>query len=138
MKALSLWQPWASLIAIGEKRYETRAWWTPYRGPLAIHAAKTWNAEVRAAAEDDEIAEALSCHGLLRGCGLPLGSIVATCRLVACHRMDDALLDSITDQEEAFGDWRIGRYAWELADVVALPEPIPAKGAQGLWEWDGR
>lgn len=41
MKALSLWQPWATLIAIGAKQYETRGWSTPYRGPLIIHAAKT-------------------------------------------------------------------------------------------------
>jgi len=40
MKALSLWQPWASAIALGSKRIETRGWATSYRGPLAIHAAK--------------------------------------------------------------------------------------------------
>lgn len=135
MKALTLWQPWATLIALGEKQYETRDWPTSYRGPLAIHAAKKWNADIRAAAEDDDIAEALAAHGLLRGCELPLGAIVATCRLVECHRMDWSLIDSISDKEEAFGDWDPGRYAWELADVVALPQPIPAKGAQGLWEW---
>lgn len=40
MKALSLTQPWASLVAVGAKRIETRSWRTSYRGPLAIHAAK--------------------------------------------------------------------------------------------------
>ena len=40
MKALTLWQPWASLIAVGAKTIETRSWSTKYRGPLAIHAAK--------------------------------------------------------------------------------------------------
>src|ERR1700694_3122793 len=40
MKALSLWQPWASLIAMGLKEFETRHWATSYRGPLVIHAAK--------------------------------------------------------------------------------------------------
>lgn len=40
MKALSLTQPWASLIAIGAKRVETRSWSTNHRGPVAIHAAK--------------------------------------------------------------------------------------------------
>lgn len=39
MKALTLWQPWASLIAVGDKTIETRSWSTKYRGPLAIHAA---------------------------------------------------------------------------------------------------
>ena len=40
MKALSLTQPWASLVVIGAKCYETRSWATNYRGPLAIHASK--------------------------------------------------------------------------------------------------
>lgn len=40
-KAISLWQPWASLIAYGVKTIETRSWSTSYRGPIAIHAAKT-------------------------------------------------------------------------------------------------
>ena len=41
MKVLSLWQPWATLMAIGAKKIETRHWYTRYRGPLVIHAAKT-------------------------------------------------------------------------------------------------
>lgn len=40
MKAITLTQPWATLVAIGAKRIETRSWATRYRGPLAIHAAK--------------------------------------------------------------------------------------------------
>ena len=40
MKAITIWQPWASLLACGGKRFETRSWATSYRGPIAIHAAK--------------------------------------------------------------------------------------------------
>src|SRR5271154_3146538 len=39
MKALTLWQPWASLMAMGHKKVETRVWETKYREPIAIHAA---------------------------------------------------------------------------------------------------
>lgn len=39
MKALTIWQPWASLLVSGQKKYETRSWATDYRGPIAIHAA---------------------------------------------------------------------------------------------------
>ena len=39
MKAITIWQPWASLLACGGKRFETRSWATSYRGPIAIHAA---------------------------------------------------------------------------------------------------
>lgn len=41
MNALTLMQPWATLVAIGAKRIETRSWATRYRGPSAIHAART-------------------------------------------------------------------------------------------------
>ncbi len=47
MKAISLWQPWASAIGPHpeQKHLETRSWQTPYRGWLAIHAAKRWTKE---------------------------------------------------------------------------------------------
>jgi len=40
IKAISLWQPWASAMALGFKKNETRHWATKYRGPLLIHAAQ--------------------------------------------------------------------------------------------------
>lgn len=40
MKAISLTQPWATLVHLGAKRVETRSWYTSYRGQLVIHAAK--------------------------------------------------------------------------------------------------
>ncbi len=40
MKAITIHQPWASLIVVGAKRFETRSWETKYRGPIAIHASK--------------------------------------------------------------------------------------------------
>lgn len=40
MRALTLWQPWATLVALGVKTIETRSWGTSYRGPLLIHAAR--------------------------------------------------------------------------------------------------
>lgn len=43
MRAITLWQPWASAVALGSKTIETRHWSTNYRGPLAIHAAKRRN-----------------------------------------------------------------------------------------------
>jgi hypothetical protein len=88
MKALTLWQPWASLIAVGAKTIETRGWSTSYRGPLAIHASK--RCEVGAVGEYD--VEKDNPRGtppayLMRGpmdwpYRLPLGAVVATCELV--------------------------------------------------------
>jgi hypothetical protein len=41
MKALSVKQPWANMIAAGEKTIETRTWGTDYRGDLLIVSAKS-------------------------------------------------------------------------------------------------
>jgi hypothetical protein len=95
---------------------------------------------------------ALLDAGILGTPALPLGAIVATCELVDCvpsvaimqsfgaYGPEDGsggrVLWALTDQELAFGDYTHGRYAWLLANVRALPEPIPAKGALSLWEWN--
>ena len=95
MRAISLWQPWASAIAVGAKRVETRHWSTPYRGPLAIHAAKrkvvdeliyyhsspNWQGALAplgwVGMSDAKLINA--------GYGLPFGAIVATCNLIDCR-----------------------------------------------------
>ena len=131
MKAITLTQPWATLVAIGAKQYETRSWGTSYRGPLAIHAAKgfpKW-------AQDLAHVEA-SFHETMQGISLPRGVVIAICRLAACRQIlegMDPLWPSVRERE--FGDWTLGRYFWQLVDITALPRPIPAKGALGLWEW---
>lgn len=148
MKALSLWQPWATLIAIGAKRVETRSWATSYRGPLAIHAAKRWDEAVRAAAiANHHIAVAMSAVGLTAWDVLPRGAVVATCELVDCQPtasgvtldgwIAGGVLWELTPYERAFGDYTPGRYAWLLADVKPLPTPIPMRGAQGLFDLPG-
>jgi len=161
MKAISLWQPWALLWALQIKKYETRSWATNYRGPIAIHAAiknpetifiepnTIW--EMRKALNVDSFKE------------LPFGSIIATADLVDClyivnhpgvnvdiakhiqigaesmindkHHPEFGKYIVPTEQEILFGDWTPGRYAWEVENVQMLPEPVPAKGKQKLWEW---
>jgi hypothetical protein len=94
VKALSLWQPWASLIAVGAKTIETRGWSTTYRGPLLIHAARkiprldeareAWAAfsiDVYTATRATE-APSRFPPGEQPADPLPLGAVVATCILV--------------------------------------------------------
>jgi len=128
MKALSLWQPWATLVARGLKARETRHWSTDYRGPIAIHAAKTLDM-------------AGAPKGLCRaGLGAqwfdacPLGAVVAVARLTSCHRAEQVEAD-LTRADRAAGNYTPGRYAWRLTDVRALGEPIPLTGRQGLFNW---
>jgi hypothetical protein len=129
VKALSLWQPWASLIAAGLKRYETRHWRTGYRGLLAIHAAKR---EPDIQYEDllDDVPDSLTWPP-------PLGEVVCLARLVDIVPTDRLMTDPDFkwSLEYGLGDYSPGRYAWRLEVVEVYDPPIPARGAQGLFEW---
>src|SRR6266567_3747703 len=65
--ALTLTQPFATLVAGGAKHLETRSWSTSYRGPLAIHAAKGFPADAEALCEVSPFREALLALGYSRG-----------------------------------------------------------------------
>jgi hypothetical protein len=160
MKALTLTQPYATLIAIGAKQIETRSWSTAYRGPLAIHAAQGLGpvGGKRGLCElccfDETFYWALrdyitTFHGspLEPADTLPRGAVVAVCRLVdstklttqhgKAYRWNEPTQSwaLVPEPEASFGDYSEGRYGFLLADIRPLPEPIPAKGALGLWDW---
>jgi hypothetical protein len=133
VKAIALWQPWASLIAVGAKRVETRYWPAP-RGlvgqRIAIHAAKT-NRELATCLERPFL------YYLPEPSALPLGAIVATAELYSCSVMTPehvARVEAGSPDEFAFGWWASGRFAWELRRVRRLDEPVPFVGRQGVFE----
>ena len=142
MKALTLWQPWASLIALGEKRIETRCWQTSYRGELAIHAAAKlpprWlGASMHGNDFRNELADVLNVRWdhvdpALRN--LPFGAIVGIARLVSIESTE-RVRDILCERELLFGNYEDGRYAWHLALVKRFDTPIPAKGNRLLWNW---
>ncbi len=149
MKALTLTQPWASLVAFGYKRVETRSWRTSYRGALAIHAAKGFPLDAKDLCVSYMVRHALGPHfdgtesGTLAS-QMPLGVIVATCKLVDClptvptgclSGVFEDYPDLDTEAERAFGNYDPNRFAWVLEDVERLAQPIVAKGSLGLWDW---
>lgn len=141
MKALTLTQPWATFVALGVKTLETRSWKTEYRGPLAIHAAKTFPGFAKAQTETPAFWEVVEAHGLVerRPDGVevakfPLGAVVATVQLVDCFQFTD---DFDPGEQLHFGNFEVGRWGFVLSDIRAVQPPIPARGALGLWEWEG-
>jgi hypothetical protein len=138
VKALSLTQPWATLIAIGAKRFETRSWNTTYRGRIAIHATKTMPRAARHFAYGDPAGRVLNEAGILLGADcrdLPKGAIIAVATLAGVARTEEitAMSQGLQPHEIEFGDYRAGRFAWALHDIVALPGPLPCQGMLGLW-----
>jgi hypothetical protein len=156
IKALSLWQPWASLVAFRAKRIETRSWGTPYRGDVLICASASMNEEARESCFDDHIEAVLEAHGIDpfdAPKALPRGCVVAVARLAECRQITRHEKDwsgrmltfvprhaeeltngvQISAEEFAFGYYAPDRFAWFLENIRPLPEPIPTRGAQGLW-----
>lgn len=124
MKALTISQPFASLIAIGEKWVENRTWETNYRGPLAIHAGKGTQYLTPSALK-------LVPHG----CMLAVAELVRCLNLGWMHRQErereltglQISIGEILDHPHTEGPW-----CWVLKNVRSI-EPIACSGAQGLW-----
>ncbi len=114
MKALTICQPYAEMIARGEKVIENRTWPTPYRGPLVIHAGKSrdW-----LDGDDDR-----------QYPGMVFGAVVATANLADCVLVGK-LTSPLREHVHANGPW-----CWVLEDIRRV-EPVRAGGAQGLWEF---
>ncbi len=128
MKALTISQPFASLIASGEKWVENRTWETRYRGPLAIHAGKGTQYLTRRDLD-----------------GYPAGAVVAVAQLVGCANLwdwsgytpsDDELFPNTKTRLKAFLDHEHteGPWCWILEDVTPVQPPVLATGRQGLWD----
>ena len=128
-KAISLWQPWASLIGLGLKQYETRKWRTNYRGKLVICSAK----KISKKQKQDYAILSQKYQIDMDWNDLPFGSAIAICDLVDCVEMTNNLIQTISETERDCGDWQKGRYAWKLDNIRVLDNPTPVKGQQGLW-----
>ena len=150
MNAITLHQPWASLMALGYKQIETRGWPAPAHAigqPIAIHAGKEWNDTLRgqcglqpfswcllgeqhyfAIPQEDE--DALY-EALPRSAVLAVGTL-ASCRQVTArqHPPPDGTY------EWYFGAYGYGRWMWWIKDIRMLAQPAKASGARGVWCWD--
>jgi hypothetical protein len=116
MKALTVRHPWAGLIAHGDKTTENRSWTLPERHigtRILIHAGAAFDNTARSLAAE------------LDDWQLTPSAIIAVATITGCHWSDDGA---------CCGPWGFKRaYHWTLADVIALPKPVPAKGALNLW-----
>ena len=130
MRALSLYQPWASLIVYGHKRIETRSWSTTYRGTLLIHASKNkrWMPDFPRLLHDAGIPDAMT--DLPTPCGAVLGSV----EVVDCLKSEEFSESDVGTQERLLGDYRPGRYGWVLRQPVVFTTPVYCAGHLGLWE----
>ena len=133
MLALTLHRPWAWAIvgapAPHAKRIENRSWapWPRALGQrIALHAGRKWDQEGALLVE-----RYLAFAASLADADHPQG-IIGTARIVRAFRRDAADFAALCPASQEH--WAFGPWCWVLADVRSLPEPIPCRGRQGLWE----
>jgi hypothetical protein len=153
VRCLTLHQPYASLLAWGEKRIETRGHSLSYRGEMWIHAAKAlpdyaWDAIFMERA----IYETLRKRGVTNiafengvsfAGAIPMGRIVGVGRMNGSKQIrevnhlsllfTDGTAYELTPEEKAFGWYEPGRFCWFMEGMTPLAEPVKASGSQGLW-----
>ena len=151
MKGLSLWQPWATLVAIGAKRIETRCWSTRIRGDVVIHASKYRSADNVAICGDEPFRSVLQaalfpeCVGAVPVAALfealPRGVLLCICELKDCSPIAGGgargyLVNGTvaSGNEYAFGNYAPGRYGLELGPPRQLVAPVAFKAAQRFFE----
>ena len=125
--ALSIRQPWASLILLAGKDIENRTWETRVRGPILIHAAKGMTK--REYIEARSFASFATCIlapvrlDVLELAHLPRGGIIGSVNLVDCVYQSDS-------------PWFQGPYGFALRDPKPLPF-VPVKGQLGFFDVPG-
>jgi len=143
-------EPFGTLIAIGEKKIETRSWKTKYRGKIAIHTSKNIDKYSKNICLEKEFMDLLKDKYIKIEedknvkYNFHFGNIIAVCDLVDCVKMKEkydnyALLENgmkVKGNELIFGDYTPGRYAWILENIQLLDKPIPAKGQLRLWNYN--
>jgi hypothetical protein len=138
MKALTLTQPWASLMAKKAKQIETRSWATHYRGPLVIHASAAFPKAARQLCERAEFYKGL---GGKTAADLPRARCLCIVDVIGCFRVEEmykaefVMGEKLTAAEAAFGDYSAGRYAWVTRYVTMVDDPGPTEGGQRIWYW---
>ena len=130
MRALTLWQPWAALVASGLKRIENRSWTPPgwlLDQRFAITAGKWDNNSAIAA-------RCLTVEGepSYEKKEVPNRMIIATAVLIAVARTADEAV-RFCDGDESQRRWYFGPVGWVLDDIRQLETPIPCRGHQKLW-----
>ena len=132
MQALTIREPWTSLLVKGKKQFETRGWYRNYQGLLAIHSGKQ---SVKIEDYPLGLSEILDELGVSQNdLNNNKQKIIAIATLKEIHLMTDKLINEQSKLERLTGFWEPGFYAWELIDIKTLSEPIAARGMPGLWE----
>lgn len=143
MKALTIRQPWAWAVMAGGKTVENRTRGTKHRGTLAVHAGREWSTR---GGQDPRVYSAIALFtrafehtaGIidpaLHHDRIAFGALLGTVELVDSHPDTGCCRPwGESAYEEAGGKTRTVLHHLVLEDPRPLAEPVPCRGALGLW-----
>ena len=125
MKALTIKEPWATLIIDGYKKYEFRSWKTNYRGKILIHAGMS---------EEKDMLKKFKDYNLNCSKGMIIGEALLTDCILVTKEFEEELLK--IDKTVYGRESHEMTYAWELENVIKYDKPIHIKGKLGLWNYE--
>lgn len=125
MKALTIKEPWATLIIDGYKKYEFRSWKTNYRGKILIHAGMS---------EEKDMLKKFKDYNLNCSKGMIIGEALLTDCILVTKEFEEELLK--IDKTVYGRESHEMKYAWELENVIKYDKPILIKGKLGLWNYE--
>jgi activating signal cointegrator 1 len=140
MKTISIWNPFAMLLVRGFKVFETRTWKAPdslIGQTLGIASTKSVLPAQRAHWADPAFQSFYANTGLPAPAELPQGFLLGTVTLDSVELMTEELMDDVSAEEQSYGWWQEGFYAWRVTHPRALTHPIPIRGRQGIYDWNG-
>ncbi len=134
MKAITVRQPWASLLVLGVKTLDPRSWQTHHRGPLLIHAGRRLAPHAAQLWQVPTLAETLCRAGYPTLQSLPRGVLLGTVQLLACTRLEELALEDLSAQESLWCDPPPGCWLWHFRDAAPLRRFLPWRGRLGLFD----
>ena len=125
MKALTIKEPWATLIIEGYKMYEFRSWKTNYRGKILIHAGMSL---------EKDNAQKFKDYNL----NYSKGAIIGEAEITDCIFVTKEINEKLRQINPlVYGkSGHVEKYAWKLENIKKYENPIPVKGQLGLWNYD--
>ena len=126
-KAISIKQPWASLICMGIKDVENRTWQTHYRGRIFIHASKSADSRFKGSSahriftEDQNKAIPFTISGHLYIANLVPSAIIG----------EAIITDCVQDSKSIWAE--PGAWHWVMKKAVLYDRPIKCNGALSFW-----
>ena len=134
LRALTVKDPYATLIAVRTKQIETRHLRTRHRGPIAIHSSMAFSREDQARCSQEAVCSALERAGIRSSADMPRGAIIAVAAVVGCdqvpggHGREGAIPPGA---ERSSGSCAPGRCKLGLQGAHRLPQPVPCRGCSG-------